>query len=71
MTQYLLPKAINTRTRQSVKQQDLTGARFTLSQRALATEQADNLARSMTERTGDLWEGRVVEYTPTTRRSAV
>lgn len=65
---YLLPKAINTRTRQSVKQQDLTGGRFTLAQRAFCQEQAEKLARQMSARTGDLWEARVIEYSPTERQ---
>jgi len=53
---YLLPKARNTITKQTVKTQDLTGARFTL-------------AQQMTRRTGDAWVGFVEEYTPTYRRS--
>lgn len=65
MTQYLLPKARNTRTGQTLKQQDLTGARFTLAQRSFALEQANKLATSMTERTGDAWVGFVEPYTPT------
>ena len=64
---YLLPKAINLTTGQTVKQQDLTGGRFTLAQRALCQEQAEQLARSMTARTGTVWEARVIEYTPTYR----
>lgn len=69
MTTYLLPKARNTVTGQSVKQQDLTGARFALNQRAFAQEQAERLAASMTARTGQLWEAKVVEYTPTERKA--
>ncbi len=38
MEQYLLPKARNTRTGQTVKIQDLTGSRFTLAQRELAQD---------------------------------
>lgn len=68
MEQYLLPKARNTRTGQTVKQQDLTGARFTLNQRSLCLEQAEKLATNMTQRTGDLWKGFVEVYTPTSRR---
>lgn len=70
MTTFLLPKAINLRTLQTVKQQDLTGGRFTLNQRSLCQQQADILAKKMTERTGDTWEGRVVEYTPTERQGS-
>lgn len=71
MEQYLLPKARNTRTGQTVKIQDLTGARFTLSQRGLAQDRADQLAESMTARTGDSWLPFLETYTPSTRRSAV
>jgi hypothetical protein len=64
---YLLPMARNTRTGQSVKTQDLTGARFQLSQRFLADDMARQLAERMTARTGDVWQGYLVEYTPTQR----
>lgn len=67
MTTYLLPKAINLETRQTVKQQDLTGGRFTLAQRALCQEQAELLARQMTARTRQPWAAQVFEYTPTER----
>lgn len=65
---YLLPKARNLVTGQSVKIQDLTGSRFTLSQRTLAQAQADQLADKMTQRTGDPWVGFLESYTPTYRR---
>ena len=71
MTQYLLPKARNTRTGQTVKLQDLTGGRFTPNQRSLAQERADQLASQMSERTGDGWIGFLEAYTPTTRNSTV
>lgn len=66
--QYLVPKARNTRTGQTVKQQDLTGARFQLFQRNLCQQQADLLAEQMQRRTGDLWRGFVETYTPSSRR---
>lgn len=66
---YLLPKARNTVTKQTVKTQDLTGARFTLAQRNIAIEVAEQIAVKMTQRTGDAWVGFVEEYTPTYRRS--
>ena len=66
---FLAVKARNTVTHMSVKAQDLTGARFTLAQRALAQESADQLAASMSGRTGELWEGIVEEYTPSVRRA--
>jgi hypothetical protein len=66
--QYLLPMSRNSVTGQTVKNQDLTGARFTQQQRVLAEEMADRLAERMAARTGDAWQGFVQLYTPTTRR---
>jgi len=66
---YLLPTARNVTTGQKVKTQDLTGARFTLNQHAMAQEVAEQVARSVSERTGEVWEPVVVEYTPSARRS--
>lgn len=68
MTQrFLLPKARNLVTGQTVKTQDLTGNRFNLQQRSLAESAAEQLAEKMTVRTGDDWTGFVEEYTPTRR----
>jgi hypothetical protein len=66
--QYLLPMARNTLTGQTVKTQDLTGARFTQQQRVLAENMAQQLAERMTARTGELWQGFVQLYTPSVRR---
>lgn len=66
--QYLLSKARNTVTGQSVKNQDLTGARFTLTQRHMCQEVADQLAARMTARTGETWVGYCESYTPTHRK---
>jgi hypothetical protein len=66
--QYLLPMARSTVTGQTVKSQDLTGARFTQKQRVLAEDVADQLAVRMTARTGESWLGFVQLYTPTVRR---
>lgn len=66
--QYLLPMARSTVTGRTVKSQDLTGARFTQKQRALAKEVADQLAVRMTARTGESWLGFVQLYTPTVRQ---
>jgi hypothetical protein len=63
MQTYLIAKARNTRTRQTVKQQDLAGLRFALHQRDLAQLTADQLANSMSRRSRDLWQGFVEEYT--------
>ena len=68
MEQYLLSKARNTVTGQTVKNQDLTGMRYSLSQRALCQEQADQLAAKMTARTGETWVGFCEAYVPTVRR---
>jgi hypothetical protein len=66
-TQYLLPMARNTVTGQTVKTQDLTGARFRIDQRPLAEDMSRQLAEKMTARTGDPWQGFVIRYTPTYR----
>ena len=66
--QYLLPMARNTLTGQTVKTQDLTGSRFTPSQRALAEDMAQQLGDRMTARTGEQWQGFLQLYTPTIRR---
>jgi hypothetical protein len=68
MEQYLLAKARNTVTGQTVKNQDLSGGRFTLQQRVYAENSADALALKMSSRTGDRWQGFVEVYTPTVRR---
>jgi len=65
---FLLAKARNLTTGQTVKNQDLTGARFTHQQRSMAQESADRLADKMEKRTGDPWVGLVEEYVPTVRR---
>ena len=61
--QYLMPKARNLRTGQTIKQQDLTGRRYMPHERKLAQETADDLARSMTNRSRDTWRGFVDVYT--------
>jgi hypothetical protein len=68
MEQYLLSKARNTLTGATVKNQDLTGARFTLAQRMMCQEVADQLAAKMSARTGEPWVGFCEAYTPTVRR---
>lgn len=66
---YLVAKARNLTTGQTVKNQDLTGERFRLNQRQLAQASADQLAHKMTRRTREDWIGFTEEYTPTYRRS--
>jgi hypothetical protein len=65
---FLLSKARNTVTGQTVKNQDLTGTRFTPAQRAICQEVADQLAAKMSARTGDAWVGFCEAYTPTVRK---
>jgi hypothetical protein len=68
MTQYLVTKARNIVTGQTVKNQDLTGARLELRQRVLAEDQADQLAAKMTRSTGETWQGFVEVYSPSVRK---
>lgn len=65
MSNYLLPKARNMVTGQSVAQQDLTGYRFQPHQRDVCQMMANRLAEQMTERTGVLWKGYCEAYTAT------
>lgn len=65
MMTYLLPMAKCTETGETVKTQDLSGNRFTLRQRALAQEVADQIAEKMNQRTNKNWTGFVKEYIPT------
>lgn len=67
--QYLMVKARNLVTGQTVKNQDLTGARIELRQRSIALELSEQLAAKMARRTGQAWVGMVEVYTPTVRRS--
>ena len=61
--QYLMPKARNLRTGQTVKQQDLAGRRYMPHQSKLAQQEADDLALFMTNRSQDTWRGFVEAYT--------
>jgi hypothetical protein len=62
-TQYLMPMARNTVTKQVVKSQDLTGARLSMQQHDQAQYKADKLAIAMTEQTNQHWVGFVRAYT--------
>jgi hypothetical protein len=66
--QYLITKARNIITGQTVMEKDLTGLRLELRQRALAEDQADQLAAKMTRSTGDTWRGFVEVYTVTAKK---
>lgn len=59
---YLIPKALNTVTGTSVKEQNLYGTRFQLHQRALCQRAADAMAEKMSTRTKQEWKGYVEEY---------
>lgn len=61
--QYLMPKARNQLTGETVMEKNLTGARLELRQRALAETQARVLAEKMTRKTADPWQGFVSVYT--------
>jgi hypothetical protein len=71
MTQYLVTKARNIVTGQTVKNQDLTGTRLELRQRVLAEDLANQLAAKMTRSTGETWAGFVEVYTPSVRRPVI
>ena len=57
-----MPIARNTRTGQTVKQQDLTGRRYALHEAALARLASEELARNMNLRGQDLWRASVRPY---------
>jgi hypothetical protein len=66
MAQYLIAKARNRSTGVTVQEQDLSGGRFELRQRAVAELNAEQLAKKMTGRTGQIWTGFVEVYTVNT-----
>jgi|688.fasta_scaffold1671716_1 hypothetical protein len=61
--QYLMPKARNTLTGQTVMEMNLRGQRLELRQRTLAESQARDLAEKMQRKTNDPWRGFVDVYT--------
>jgi hypothetical protein len=67
MKTHVIAKARNIATGQTVVAQDLTGTRFTLAQRALAEDSAEQFALRLTQRTGVMWVGFTEEYLPTSR----
>ena len=64
---YLLPMARNTVTNETIKTQDLNGARYSVKQKPVVEMLATQLADRMTARTGDQWVAVVTVYTPTSR----
>ena len=61
---YLLPMAYCKDTGQKMKVQDLTGHKYTSSQRKWALEAAQRMAKNQSARTNREWVGIVEEYTP-------
>ena len=61
---YLIAKARNEITKQTVMHKDLSGAKFTLQQKTLAEDFARQYAQKLSSRTEQPWTGFVVEYTP-------
>ena len=62
MQQYIIPMARNLRTGQTVKSQDLSGARFIPSQRRECRLLAERLADQMTQRGPDTWQPVIQPY---------
>lgn len=62
--QYLMPKARNMLTGQTVMEKDLAGRRLELRQRSVAQGAADRLADKMSRTTSQPWTGFVEVYTP-------
>ena len=58
-----MPQARNTRTRQVVQEQDLSGGRFTELQRSQCQMVAEKLAEKMMTRSRDTWVPMIKEYT--------
>jgi hypothetical protein len=63
MQQYIIPMARNLRTGQTVKSQDLSGARLIPSQRRECQMLAKRLADQMTVRGPDTWTAVIQPYT--------
>jgi hypothetical protein len=63
MQQYIMPMARNLRTGETVKSQDLTGARYIPSQRSMCQILAERLADQMTQRGPDTWAAVIKPYT--------
>jgi hypothetical protein len=63
MQQYIMPMARNSRTGETVKSHDLSGARYIPSQRRECQILADRLADQMTLRGPDTWSAVIQPYT--------
>ena len=64
MQKYLIAKATNQTTGQTVMHRNLSEAKFRLDQRKLAEDFARQYALKISTRTGETWTGYVEEYTP-------
>ena len=62
MQQYIMPMARNLRTSETVKSQDLSGARYIPSQRKEYQLLAERLANQMTLRGPDTWQPVIQPY---------
>ena len=60
----LMAKARNEVTKQTLMHRNLGSDNFHPSQRKLAEDFADQYARKLSQRTGELWTGYVEEYVP-------
>lgn len=58
-TVYLIPKARNNITKETVAHMELSGRRFALHERALVQQLADRLADNLAAKTRDPWTGYV------------
>lgn len=67
-TVYLIPKARNDLTKETVAHMELSGRRFALHERALVQQLADGLAQKLAAKTKDPWTG-YVDLVNTHRRS--
>jgi hypothetical protein len=63
MQQYIMPMARNLRTGETVKSQDLSGARYIPSQRKDCQMLAERLADQMNQRGQDTWAAVIKPYT--------
>jgi len=62
----LIAKARNETTKLTVQNRNQYSNNFTVSQKKLAQDFADQYAAKLSRRTGDTWTGFVEEYTPGT-----
>ncbi len=66
MQKRLIAKARNETTKLTVQNRNQYSNNFTIAQRKLAQNFAEQYAAKLSKRTGDTWTGFVEEYTPGT-----